>query len=244
LPLEIGLKQMLEAFRGKNSKEHWSRFAANRSVLVNECEKEAAAVAEEKAIKGLMSNPDFLPLKYARRQKIIEASLKEGKKPEVVRGLLVDALNEQDHPSKSRWAAYLELGAGGTYRLTQSGSYQGSSIHLTMSKDSWTADADGKVSLSANSVEQILTKLLKTPGWMQLHATLEVGESAAEYPHVYLFAGVLSNDTRWEAIRVKLSKDAKWVADGQKALQDQLDKVMVSLKKKVKEAKDAAGANV
>jgi hypothetical protein len=242
--LEIGLKQLLETFKAKNSKEHWARYDINRGILMTECEKKGEEVAEEKTIQAFMSSKDFLPLKYARREKIIQTGIKEGKKPEDVRQFLVDALDEQDHPSKARWAAYLELGAGGNYRLTQSGSYQGSPIHLTMSKDSWTANADGKVSISANSVEQILEKLLKTAGWMQLHATLEVGDTAADYPHVYLFDGVLSTDTRWEAIRVKLGEKPKWVADGQKALQDQLDKVMMNLKKKVKEAKDASGANV
>ena len=41
-------------------------------------------------------------------------------------------------------------------------------------------------------MDQILSKLLETTtDWKQLHATLEAGDSADDYAHVFLFAGVL-----------------------------------------------------
>ena len=117
-------------------------------------------------------------------------------------------------------------------------------IHLTMSKDSWTANADGNVSVATNSVDQIFEKLLKVDGWKQLHATLEVSSKAADYPHVFLIDGVLGNDTRWEAARVLLDRDDDWVTRGQTALAAALTKVKTAIKAKIKLAKAEEGSNV
>ena len=155
---------------------------------------------------------------------------------------LAAALDKQAKPEKHRWASYLGLGAGGSYTLQQSGTFERMKIHLTMSKDSWTAAADGNVSVATNTVDQIYTKLLDTTGWKQLHATLEVPElKKSERPHVFLIAGVLGNDTKWENTRKTLNKDAKWVKAAQKALQDQLDLLEASLKRKLKAAKEKHG---
>lgn len=127
---------------------------------------------------------------------------------------------------------------------TSSGTYHGDAIHLTMSVDSWTANADGSVSIAANSVDQLYDKLLGVTDWMQLHATLEIGRDKSAFPHVFLIDGGLGNDTKWEAARVAKGLTAGWVTGAQAAKPAELDKVAAEIKKKLKAAKEQHGANV
>ncbi|MBI1173601.1 hypothetical protein GC209_19620 [bacterium] len=237
-------KGIMKAFREKNSKEHWAKYDENVKKLEKAVKKEADAVEREQALKAVGADKAFSTLKYAIRQKAVEAALKsDTETPTTLRTTLEDLLDKQRKPSKSQWASYLNLGAGGSYSLKSSGSFQGMAIHLTMSKDSWTSDADGKVTVT-DSAQTIYENLLKVVDWKQLHATLEVSKNAADFPHVFLFAGVLGNDTRWEAARVLLNRDGKWVGDAQKAVAKELGKLETTLLSKIAEAKKQDGANV
>ena len=241
----IAFAAKVKAFRDKNVKEGWVKYAANLVALEKDIMDDAANVQREQGIKALAQDADYANLKYAVRQKIIDAGVAAaGATAVTLKPILNAALDKQHKPTKGSWASYLELGAGGGYSLKSSGAFQGMKIHLTMSKDSWTADADGVVSVAANSVPQIFEKLLKVVDWKQLHATLEVSQDAKDYPHVFLFDGVLGSDTKWEAARALLGRDAKWVTDGQVALKAELKKVADDLKAKITEAKKQDGANV
>ena len=244
-PGHLDLVGTIKRFKEKNSKEGWGRYAANVVTLEKDLAKDVAEVQREQGIRGLATDSDFGKLKYAVRQKVVDAGIKSATATEAtVRTVLLAALEKQRKPTKGSWASYLELGAGGSYSLRSGGSFQGMAIHLTMSKDSWTADADGSVSVAGNSVQTIYEDLLKVDGWKQLHATLEVSASSADYPHVFLFAGVLSGDRKWEAARQLVGRDAKWVTDAQAAMKSELQKVEDAIKKKITEAKAQEGANV
>ena len=241
----FALGARINTFLTKNSKEKWVKYDANVIALEKEVATEVAEVQREQLIKALMSDSDYSNLKYNSKQKAIEAGIASATATAATVTVVLDAmLEKQRKPSKGSWASYLELGAGGSYSLKSGGSFDGMAIHLTMSKDSWTTAADGGVSVAANSVDQIFDKLLKVVDWKQLHATLEVSRSAADYPHVYLIDGVLGSDTRWEAARVLLGREAAWVTRGQTALAAALTKVETAIKAKIKEAKAQEGANV
>ena len=239
----IGLPGKLREFEKKNTKEGWAHFSKNRRAFVDTCRDEGEDALRVKTMDGLKNARQFRLLKIKVREKMVDDGKSNPKMtPAQMEKDLAAALDKQAKPEKHRWASYLGLGAGGSYTLQQSGTFERMKIHLTMSKDSWTAAADGNVSVATNTVDQIYTKLLDTTGWKQLHATLEVPElKKSERPHVFLIAGVLGNDTKWENTRKTLNKDAKWVKAAQKALQDQLDLLEASLKRKLKAAKEKHG---
>lgn len=244
-PGHIAFSTMIKNFREKNVKEGWAKYAANLVALENRIAADAAEVLREISIKALAQDAAFANLRYGVRAKIIEAGVAAAAATvATITPILTAALDKQRKPAKGGWANYLDLGAGGGYSLKSGGVFQGHKIHLTMSKDSWTAEADGVVNVATNSVQQIYEKLLKVADWKQLHATLEVPGPAKDYPHVFLFDGVLGSDTKWEAARVSLGRDAKWVADGVAALTAELVKVQNGLKAKITEAKKQDGANV
>lgn len=241
----IAFVPMIKAFREKNVKEGWAKYAANLVALEKSINEDATNEKREQTIKALAQDAAYAGLRYATRQKVIDAGVAA---PTATAATIIPILNaaleKQRKPSKGGWAKYLDLGAGGSYSLKSSGAFQGNAIHLTMSKDSWTAEADGAVSVATNSVQQIYEKLLKVADWKQLHATLEVPGPAKDYPHVFLFDGVLGGDTKWEAARVSLGRDAKWVTEGKAALTAELNKVAIDLKAKITEAKKQDGSNV
>lgn len=244
-PQHFALGAKVSAFRDKNAKENWAKWDANVVAFEKEIDKLVANVQREQAIRALVSDPDYAKLKYNTRQKAIDAALGSATATAASLRPVLDAfLERQRKPSKGSWASYLGLGAGGGYSLKSGGSYEGMAIHITMSKNSWTAGADGGVSVAANSVDQICEKLLKVTDWKQLHATLEVSKDSKQYPHVYLFDGVLGNDTRWPAARALLGRDAGWDAGAQAALTAQLTKLKADLKARITEAKKQDGACV
>lgn len=244
-PQHFALGAKVSAFRDKNAKEKWAKWDANVVAFEKEIDKLVANVQREQAIRALTSDPSYANLKFGTRQKAVDAAMGSATATAATLRPMLDALLErQRKPSKGSWASYLGLGAGGSYSLKSGGSYQGMAIHITMSKDSWTAGADGSVSVAANSVDQIYEKLLKVTDWKQLHATLEVSKDAKQYPHVYLFDGVLGNDTRWPVARALLGRDAGWDAGAQAALTAALTKLAGDIKDKIKEAKKQDGANV
>lgn len=244
-PGHLALGVMITSFVAKNTKEKWAKYDANVDALEKAVDKEAANIQREQGIKALMSDAGYAKLRYNTKQKAVEAGVASATATAATVTAVLDVLLErQRKPSKGSWASFLELGAGGSYKLTSGGSFDGMVIHLTMSKDSWTANADGNVSVATNSVDQIFEKLLKVDGWKQLHATLEVSSKAADYPHVFLIDGVLGNDTKWEAARVLLDRDDDWVTRGQSALAAALTKVETAIKAKIKLAKAEEGSNV
>ena len=238
----FSLPQRVEAFKKKNAKEHWANFKTNSDTFAKKCEKDALEAFREQSINVFNSGPEFRPLKADVRDRIVQAGIKEGSSPAEVKAKLEAAFETQDKPTKARWASFLKLGAGGSYKLNPAGAYRGNAIHWTMSNDSWTKDADGGVSIKDNSVDQLYEKLLKSTPGKQVHATLEIGDSKS-YPHVFLFAGVLSGDKKWEAARAANNFTKDWVTGGQKALSDVLATIETDIKKKLKEAKDRHGAN-
>lgn len=241
----LALGVMITSFVAKNTKEKWAKYDANVDALEKAVDKEAANIQREQGIKALMSDAGYAKLRYNTKQKAVDAGVASATATAATVTAVLDVLLErQRKPSKGSWASFLELGAGGSYKLTSGGSFDGMVIHLTMSKDSWTANADGNVSVATNSVDQIFEKLLKVDGWKQLHATLEVSSKAADYPHVFLIDGVLGNDTKWEAARVLLDRDDDWVTRGQTALAAALTKVKTAIKAKIKLAKAEEGSNV
>lgn len=238
----FSLAERVEAFKKKNAKEHWVNFKTNSDTFAKKCQTGAAEAFREQLINGFNSGVEFRPLKADVRDRLVQAGIKGGSSPAEVRAELEAAFEIQDKPTKARWASFLKLGAGGSYRLNPAGAYLGNAIHWTMSNDSWAKDADGGVSIKDNSVDQLYEKLLKSTAGMQVHATLEIGNSRS-YPHVFLFAGVLPGDTKWEAARTANNFTAAWVTGAQKALSDVLAKIESDVKKKLKEAKDRNGAN-
>jgi len=244
----IGLPGLIQRFTRKNSKAGWKNFSKERKALIEACRDLGAEEDRKNGISALASDREMLKLKYKTRHKIVEAGLKDQKKtPTAVRKELEDAIAEQDKPSKAQWAGFLQLGAGGSYTLQQSGAFRGAKIHLTMSKDSWTSAADGGVSIKDNSVQQIFEKLLKQSGangWKELHATLEVRLPCGKNPHVFLFAGVPPRNQAWTELESQTGWSAKLAADAQAAMRGELDKLATALKKKIKEAKDQHGAPV
>lgn len=246
--VSIGLPCLLKKFTTKNSKAGWKNFSKERKALVEACRDLGAEKERVNGISALANDREMLKLKYKKRHKIVEAGLKDkSKSPDSVRKALEDALEEQDKPSKARWAGFLGLGAGGSYTLKQSGAFRGNKIHLTMSKDSWTSTADGGVSIRANSVQQIYEKLLKQTGangWKELHATLEVVLPCRKNPHVFLFAGVPPRNAAWSEVVSELGWTPRQVTEAQAAMRAELDKLETALKRKIKEAKDQHGAPV
>lgn len=236
------LPTRLKAFKEAQAKGDWAKFNdTTRAAFIQICVKVADAQIRETAIKALASHTDFAKLKAKARDKIIEAGIKDDSSVAEVRTKLEDAFTLQDYPSIDRWKTYLALGAGGGYRVTPSGAFEGSSIHITMSKDSWTDDADGKVSVSGNTAAACLEKLLKVKGWKQLHATLEATADSKNYPHVFLYAGVLANDTKWEAACEELERKPQWITGGQKALTSALDTFKAELIAKIQKAQELSG---
>ncbi|WP_077038078.1 hypothetical protein [Pelomonas sp. KK5] len=236
------LPTLLKAFKATHAKAGWAKFnAAARQTFKDDCVTAAQVQIRESGIKALGQEAAFAKLKLKARDKAIQDGIKDGSTVAEVRQALEDAFDHQDLPSIARWKSYLELGSGATYKLTPAGAYRGSKIHITMSVDSWTADADGKVSLTGSSPEACLQKLLKVDGWKQLHATLEATARAADYPHVYLFAGVLAKDSKWEAARVELDLKDEWVTGAQAALQSALDSFKAGLIDKIKKAQQISG---
>lgn len=236
------LPSRLKTFKEKQVKEGWTKFNDSaRAAFVQTCTVAAKEQIREAAIKALAKDEDFALLKLKAKDKVIEAGVKDGSTVVEVRTQLEEAFALQDFPTIDRWKTYLALGAGGGYRLTPAGAFEGSKIHITMSKDSWTADADGRVSVSGNSAAVCLEKLLKVTGWKQLHATLEATDDSKDYPHVFLYADVLANDTKWEAARAQLERDDKWVKAGQKALTSALATFKAELIAKIAKAKELSG---
>lgn len=243
---QVDLAASMDSFIKAQSKAGWRSFDASAEKLKTSVVDRVADIIELKRLDDLRQVNNFFrqTLRYRTREKLWqEAQADKRTTAKTFSSNLTEALHKQQHPDKSRWASYLDLGAGGYYRLTDGGRYDGHTIHVTMSKDSWTADVDGKVSLMAGTPEAVLRKLLETKDdWMQMHATLEVNQP--EYPHVFLYAGVLANDKRWEAARVALGKDAKWVKGAQKAMQDLLDAVKKRLEGKIAEARKDQGQSL
>ncbi|TDK45121.1 hypothetical protein [Antarcticimicrobium luteum] len=244
----ILLPALLKKFETRNGKAGWKNFSKERKALVGTCRDLGAEQARRNGISALANDAEMRKLKYNKRQKIVEDGLKDkGATIASVRKALEDALDDQDKPDKARWASFLELGAGGSYTLAQSGSYRGNKIHVTMSSDSWTSDANGKVSIEGNSVKGIYEKLLKqkgAKGWKELHATLEVRLPCGKNPHVFLFAGIPGNNQAWQELAGQTGWTPQAVDGVQKAMRDELDKVEARLLRKIKDAKDSHGATV
>lgn len=244
-PQRILLKERLAALGKTLSAKDWKGLDAALSKLEALLKTE---VAEEARLMTLaVVNEEFRKsLRFAERERLWkEAQADKAATPQKLRTALEAALDKQHKPDKSRWAKYLDLGAGGDYTLKDGGAFGGIKIHVTMSKDSWTPEADGKVDLMSGTPDAVLRKLLDhTEGGKQMHATLETNKP--NYPHVFLFAGVLKGDYKWNAAREALGRDpkSKWVEEAQKALNDVLDKVKDRLQKKIAEAQKEHGANV
>ena len=158
------------------------------------------------------------------------------------------ALTLQMTPSKSRWASYLDMGAGGSYRLNPASPFEGYTVHWTMSNDTWTAAADGMVKIDSGSAAAVLEKILKSAPGAQAHATLEVGKKA-DFPHVYMFAGA-GNPVKWANAAAKAKSEvnpknpsATWEADWITRAQAQLTTVMTALKAELVKKIAAAQAN-
>ena len=241
-PSAVGLKAKMDAFIKAQSSAGWKNFDAAADKLKKTIADEAAEVQRQADLRAV-SEEFRQTLRYGERDKLTKAAAADGAATAAsLRAQLEAALDEQRKPNKGRWAKYLDLGAGGSYTLKDGGSFGGAKIHVTMSKDSWTANADGKVSLMAGTAENVLEKLLCTDGWKQMHATLEVNKPG--FPHVYLFDGVLAGDKRWEAARVALNKEEDWVEDAQAAMKGILAVVKGRLVAKINEARKVNGANV
>lgn len=247
-PQSISLSILLKKFESKNAKAGWKHFSRERKTLIETCRDLGAEQARQNGIAALANDKDMRKLKYNKRQKIVEAGVKDkAASIAAVRQKLEAALDEQDHPSKARWASFLELGAGGSYTLAQSGSYRGAKIHVTMSSDSWTGDANGKVSIKGNTAQGIYEKLLKQSGansWKELHATLEVRLPCGKNPHVFLFAGIPGNNQAWQQLEQLDGWTTQAVSGAQTAMRAELDKVKARLLRKLKAAKDSHGADV
>lgn len=198
-------------------------------------------------IKELRHDASVKMLKQGKMDSIINAAVKKASAtaPDVLKELQ-DAYDKQIHPDKSRWASYLGLGAGGSYTISKAGSYGGYDIHLTMSNDSWTSDANGKVDVTEGNAAKVLENLLNNSSvGKQLHATLECGDSK-EYPHVFLYGGVSDPKKKWEkafsvakaAKNLDDSAQKKWIQDGQAACQKALDDLKSKLESKLQAAQN------
>ena len=245
-------EKLLKDFLETNKKERWAKLDAHAKQL----KADAAELERLEGVKALRDHADFKLLKQGSRDSIVNKAIKDS--ASTVKGTrdeLVAALDTQDKPTKSRWAGFLGLGAGGSYTMKDGGSYSGYKIHVTMSNDSWTANADGKVSIKNNSADDLLTALLQSAPGLQLHATLEIGE-VKQYPHIFLFAGVANQGPKWTTAMethkaaVEESKGKKvadkiddtWITDGQAALTAVLDTLKQDLLTKLKQAKTTGGA--
>ncbi|MCH9688786.1 MAG: hypothetical protein K0V04_45560, partial [Deltaproteobacteria bacterium] len=243
-PDDIRLPKLVREFKKKNKNEKWAKFSVNRKNFVSDCrelgEKTDAEFKRQRELQGFMSGDKFRTLNYKTRAKLVEDGKKdEAKSAATVRNELRAALDAQRKPSKARWASFLNLGSGGSYTLTQAGAYKRVPIHLTMSNDSWTSEADGGVDVSTNSVDQIFEKLLEVEGWKQLHATLEVpGVEMKNRPHLYLFAGTRGSERKW----AKLQETEEWKEGAQKQMKSELSRVASSIKNKIAQAKNDDGA--
>ncbi len=241
----IGLSGTLDRFKRKQSKLGWTRFSSARGPLIRECRDQGEEQDRKNKINGMMHDPEFRKIKIKKREKIVKAGVANLRATaKSVKAELEDAFEKQDKPGRNKWSTYLQLGAGGRYRVNKCGSYLGNKIHWTMSNDSWTANADGRVSIKDNSVDRIFSGILETTDWKQLHATLEVGSDARDWPHVFLFAGVLNNDRRWANAKSMLDVDNSWITKAQAQMNAELTKIRTDLKKKIKLAKDRGGANM
>jgi hypothetical protein len=242
----FGFAGLLKAFLEKNAKEKWVKFDDNAKAFATEIAKVAANVQREQGIKALKADAAYANLFFRNKEKAINAGIASAKATAQSVRVVLDALLEQQRkPSKGRWAVYLDLGAGGDYKLKKGGTFQGNKYHLRMSKESWTADADGGVSVATNSVDDIFEKLLSgTANWKQMHATLEVSDNADNNTHVFLIDGVLSNDKKWAAAATLLEKDAAWVKEAQTALKGALKEVADEIKAKIRKAKADDGLSV
>lgn len=244
--------KLLKDFLETNRKERWAKLATHAKQL----KADAAEVARVDEVKALRDHADFKMLKQGTRDSIINKAVKDATCTVAkTREDLQAAFDKQDKPDKSRWANFLGLGAGGSYSMTDAGTYSGYKIHVTMSNDSWTDAADGKVSIKDNSAQKLMEALLKSEPGAQLHATLEIGTSK-QYPHIYLFAGVSTQGPKWEnalelhkaAVKAdkgekaveKISK--KWVEEGQAALTAVLDELKKGLLTKLEQARKTGGA--
>ncbi len=240
----IRLSGLLKDFTNKNKSEQWRRFDHHKAQLAEKCrelgQEADAKLQRDSEIQGLMNRAEFRSLNYRTRAKLVENGKNDqNKSAATVRQELKAALDDQRKPNKSRWAKFLGLTSGGSYKITRSGAYGDAPIHWTMSNDSWNSDANGGVDVSTNSVEAIYEKLLRVDGWKQLHATLEVpGVHADDRPHVFLFAGVLGNDKKW----AKLDKSDSWKAGAKEKMKSQLSSLASGIKKKITEAKRLDGA--
>ena len=245
-------EKLLKDFLETNKKERWAKLDAHAKQL----KADAAELERLEGVKALRDHADFKLLKQGSRDSIVNKAIKDS--ASTVKGTrdeLVAALDTQDKPTKSRWAGFLGLGAGGSYTMKDGGSYSGYKIHVTMSNDSWTANADGKVSIKNNSADDLLTALLQSAPGLQLHATLEIGE-VKQYPHIFLFAGVANQGSKWttamEAHKAAVEEskgkkvadkiDDTWITDGQAALTAVLDTLKQGLLTKLKQAKTTGGA--
>jgi hypothetical protein len=230
--------RLLTAFRNKNSKENWTKFSENAKAFTTEIEGIAKNVQRELAINALMRDRTYANLFYKYKQKVVDAGIASRTETEASVRLQLDALLEaQRSPTKAQWASYLDLGAGGNYTLKHGGKFQGIEYHVRMSRQSWTPEADGGVSVATNSVDEIFRKLLSgTEAWKQMHATLEVSDNINDYPHVFLIAGVLSHK-EWNNAATLLKKDPAWIELAQKAMSETLKTVEKEIKAKIVKAK-------
>lgn len=245
-PQHFAFGTLLTTFRDKNSKERWAKFDENAKAFVVDITKRAANVQREQGIKALMADAAYANLFFKYKQKAVDDGVASSTATAAtVKAELERLLETQRKPTIAKWAAYLDLGAGGDYKLKEGGKFQGLDYHLRMSKQSWTAAADGGVSVATNSVDQIFTKLLSgTEDHYQMHASLEVSKVHTENTHVYLIAGVLGNDKKWAAAAARLGKDGAWVKQAQAAMAKTLKGVEDEIKRKITKAKADDGRSV
>ncbi|MFT5613429.1 MAG: hypothetical protein ACI8Q6_000705 [Granulosicoccus sp.] len=239
------LNGILTRFGRVQSKQRWTKFSAGRRLLISDCREAAEEQDRQNKIKAMMNDSERRKIKMKDREKIIKTCLANANATPKSVGVLLDAaFAKQDKPSRDKWATYLQLGAGGSYRLNSCGSCFGYKMHTTMSSDSWTANANEAVSIDDNTPDKILSGLLKTTDWKQLHATLEVGSNTKDWPHVFLFAGVLNGDKRWAAVKTALEVDDNWIRKAQAQMTGELVKIKADLESKIKKAKAVYGSNM
>jgi hypothetical protein len=240
----IDITAMVKTLTEAGKANSWKTFAKQWTDFLDDCEEKGRVVG----IKALRDFADVKPLKQGSRDSIIDKCVKDKKTYDQAKAALKAALTIQMTPSKSRWASYLDMGAGGSYKLNPASAFEGYTVHWTMSNDTWTAAADGQVKIDSGSAAAVLEKILKSAAGAQAHATLEIGKKA-DYPHVYMFAGV-GNPVKWANAAAQAKTEvnpknpaASWEADWITRAQTQLTKVMTDLKAELVKKIAAAQAN-
>ena len=240
----IDIAAMVKALTEAGKANRWKTFAKQWQDFLDDCAEKGRVAG----IKGLHDWADVKALKQSSRDSIIDKCVKDKKTYDQAKATLKAALTLQITPSKSRWANYLDMGAGGSYKLNPASAFEGYTVHWTMSNDTWTGAADGLVAINAGSAQAVLEKILKSAAGAQAHATLEIGKKA-EYPHVYMFAGA-GNPVKWADAAAKAKAEvnpknpaASWEADWITRAQAHLTKVMTDLKAELVKKIAAAQAN-